>query len=196
MNLQAKLTLGYVLLAVVIVSVISTIDLATSLQQQFETTLERADFVNPLASKAVAETLNSDREAPLRQALRSPALATELLDLLTNARPILEIAAVDPKTNEVFASSDPSRVGPPEGPYPDFRELVNNAGLIAKAKLMMAPSAAQYYQLQRALATQAGDTLLLVRVVIAPALIRDELKRPLQRNAILALFCVAGAVAV
>src|SRR3954463_2536064 len=151
MNLQAKLTLGYVLLAVMIVSIISVIDLATNMQQQFEATLERADVLNPVATKFVKQTLNSNLTVPLRAALRDKTLAGDLLDLLTKSRAILEIAVVDPK-NEVLADSDPARIGQTSGPYPDFRDLVTRAGLFEKARVLM-PHAPEYYQLEKALAT-------------------------------------------
>ena len=108
MNLQAKLTLGYVLLAVAIVSIISGLDLSTNMQQQFDATLERAEILNPVATKFVKRTLNSRLTVPLREALRDNVLAADLLDLVTKTGAILEIAVVDPK-NEVFADSDISR---------------------------------------------------------------------------------------
>lgn len=194
MNLQAKLTLGYVLLAVAIVGVISGIDLATNLQQQFEFTLERAEVLDPVATKFVKQTLNSQLELPMRTALRDKTLAADLLDLLTKSPNILEIAVVDPN-NEVLADSDPARLGQKSGPYPDFRDFVGKAGLFEKLKVLRS-HASQYFQLERALATPAGETVLLVRVVIAPALIRNDIAPVLSRNATLAVFCLAGAVAV
>jgi hypothetical protein len=47
MNLQAKLTLAFIILVVVIVSTISVIDLNNSLQLQLDATLDRADVINP-----------------------------------------------------------------------------------------------------------------------------------------------------
>src|SRR3954454_3913811 len=105
MNLPAKPTLGYVLLAVAIVSIISGLDLTTNMKQQFDATLERAEILNPVATKFVKRTLNSRLSVPLREALRDNVLAADLLDLLTKAGAILEIAVVDPnpKRNEVLA---------------------------------------------------------------------------------------------
>src|SRR5438874_773178 len=74
MNLQAKLTLGYVLLAVAIVSIISGLDLSTNMQQQFEATLERAEIINPVATKFVKRTLNSRLTVPLVRVIVWPAL--------------------------------------------------------------------------------------------------------------------------
>src|SRR5947209_5471354 len=102
MNLQAKLTLAFIILVVVIVATISVIDLGNIMQLQFEATLERADVINPVATRFVKQTLNSQLAVPLREALHQKALSSDLLDLVTNARAILEIAVVDPKTNEVL----------------------------------------------------------------------------------------------
>jgi signal transduction histidine kinase len=193
MNLQAKLTLGYVLLAVAIVSIISGIDLATNMQLQFEATLERAEVLNPVATKFVRQTLNSNLTVPLRTALRDKTLATDLLDLLTKSPNILEIAVVDAKTDEALADSDPARLGQKSGPYPDFRDFVAHASLWEKIN-MLRSHAPQYFQLERVLTTPEGEPVLRVRVVIAPAFIRNDISPTLSRNAWLAIFCVAGAV--
>src|SRR4029078_11238580 len=144
MNLQAKLTLGYVLLAVAIVSIISGLDLSTNMKQQFEATLERAEILNPVATKFVKRTLNSRLTVPLREALRDDVLAADLLDLVTKTGAILEIAVVNPE-NEVLADSDISRIGKNGGPYPDFRNLVKQAGVVEKFKVLWARAKEENY---------------------------------------------------
>src|SRR3954468_22579583 len=166
MNLQAKLTLGYVLLAVAIVSIISGLDLTTNMKQQFDATLERAEILNPVATKFVKRTLNSRLTVPLRGALRDNVLAADLLDLVTKTGAILEIAVVDPK-NEVFADSDISRIGKTAGPYPDFRDLVKRSGPLDKFWVLWPrTNEDHYYQIEQALATPEGQTVLYVRVIV------------------------------
>ena len=197
MNLQAKLTLGYVLLAVVIVSIISGLDLATNMQQQFDATLERAEMLNPVATKFVKRTLNSRLTVPLREALRDQTLAADLLDLVTNARAILEIAVVDPKTNEVLADSDPVAHRANRRPVSRLSRPGEAAGSGRKDRASCWPrTQRQYYQIEQGLGTPAGETVLLVRVIVAPALIRNDINPSLTQNATIALFCVVGAVAV
>ena len=111
MNLQAKLTLGNVVLGVLMVTIISAMDFANNVQQQFEATLGRAEIISPVATRFVRETRNSRPTVSMREALRDERLSKDLLDLVTDARAILEIAVVDPKTNEVLADSDPTRHG-------------------------------------------------------------------------------------
>jgi signal transduction histidine kinase len=193
-NLQAKLTFGYVLLAVVIVTVISGLDLGTNMRLQFDATLARAEVINPVAAKYVKRTLNSKITVPLREALRDETLAADLLELLTNAGAVLEIAVVDPKTNEVLADSDMGRLGHTAGPFPDFRDLVRRSGIVEKAKLLLTGDE-QLYQIEQGLGS-GGETVLYVRVIVAPALIRGDINPVLQNNAMIALFCIAGAVAV
>jgi signal transduction histidine kinase len=195
MNLQAKLTLGYVLLAVAIVGIISGLDFATNTQQQFEATLERAEVLNPVAAKFVRQALNSQLSVPLRTALRDQNLAIDLLDLLTKSPTILEIAVVDAKTNDVLADSDPARIGAKAEPYPDFRDFVTHAGIFEKLKVLR-PNAPHYFQLDRVLATPEGDPVLRVRVVVAPVFISNDIAPRLRRNALLAILCLAGAVAL
>src|ERR1039457_120174 len=110
MNLQAKLTLWYVLLVVVLVSSISGLDLANNMQQQFEATLAQADTVMSAAGKFVTKTLNSQRSKPIPDALRDAELAGDLLDLL-GKNAILEIAVTNPTTHEILADSSPDRLG-------------------------------------------------------------------------------------
>src|SRR5579885_1988875 len=138
MNLRAKLTLGYVLLAVAMVFIISMVSLGNTIQQQFEANLERAQILEMVATNYVKQTLNSQLTVPLREALRDPGLADHLLMLLTNARAILEIAVVDPNTNQILADSDPSRIGAISGPYPDFHRVIEDTGWAPKLKLLFA----------------------------------------------------------
>jgi signal transduction histidine kinase len=194
MNLQAKLTLGYVLLVVAIVSIISALDLVTNVKQQFDATLDLAEVLNPVATDYVKRTLNSQITRPLREALRDQTLADDLLRLLANSEAVLEIAVVDPKTNEILADSDHARIGQFAGPYRDFRELVKRAGLFEKARLLFREDE-DLYQIERGLGS-GGETVLLVRVIVAPAFIREGINPVLKSNAIVALICAAGAVAI
>jgi hypothetical protein len=54
----------------------------------------------------------------------------------------------------------------------------------------------KYYQLQQALGPQNGPPILFVRVVVAPALLRDSILPRLKEDAIVALFSVLGAALV
>jgi signal transduction histidine kinase len=194
MNLQAKLTLGNVVLGVLMVTLVSAMDLANNVQQQFDATLERAEIINPVATKFVRQTLNSRRTVSMREALRDEHLSKDLLDLVTDARAILEIAVVDPQTNEVLADSDPSRLGQPSGPYSNFRELVQQTGSAAKVRVLTGHGP-EYYQIERGLAS-GGQTVLYVRVIVAPALIRHDVKPTLTKQANVAVGTIAGAVCV
>jgi signal transduction histidine kinase len=194
MNLQAKLTLAFILLVVVIVSTISVIDLGNTMQLQFEGTLERADVINPIATRFVMDTRNSQLDVSLREALRAKSLSNDLLDLLTNAKAILEIAVVDPKTEEILADSDPRFLGQTSGPYPDFRDLVQHAGLLTKLRVLLSHSP-DYYKIERPLSTPSKEPVLLVRVIVAPALIYNAMKPSLTRKANVALAFIILAVA-
>jgi len=194
MNLQAKLTLAFILLVVVIVATISVIDLGNILQLQFEGTLERADVINPVATRFVMDTRNSQLDVPLREALRATSLSQDLLDLLTNAKAILEIAVVDPKTEEILADSDPKLIGQTSGPYPDFRDLVNRASWWTKLKVLLS-RAPDYYKIERPLSGPSKEPVLLVRVIVAPALLYNAMKPSLTRKANVAITFIIVAVA-
>ena len=74
MNLQAKLTLWYVMLSVVIVGSISGVDFGNNMQQQFESTLDRADLIKATAGKFVSKTLNAQRTKPLPEVLKETVM--------------------------------------------------------------------------------------------------------------------------
>src|SRR6185369_4835438 len=135
MNLQAKLTLWYVMLSVVIVGSISGVDFGNNMQQQFESTLDRADLIKATAGKFVSKTLNAQRTKPLPEVLKDPELTNDLQDLL-GKNAILEIAVVDPKTEVALADSIPDHVEKKIGPFPDFRDLVNNQSVYTKWKVL------------------------------------------------------------
>src|SRR5579862_3340242 len=111
MTLQAKLTLGSVVLASLMVGIVSAVDLVNEMQRQFDSTLERADTLKRLASRMVRETLNRQRDKPEREALGDPDLKGFLIDIMTASHAILEVAVVDPSTNEILLDSDRNRVG-------------------------------------------------------------------------------------
>jgi signal transduction histidine kinase len=197
MNLQAKLTLGYVLLVVLMVSLISVVDLGNSVQQEFKHTLRRADILNPVATDWVKYTLNSPekRTVPLREALRDESLTNRLVSLLSEERIILEIAVVDSKTSDILADTLPELVGTKAQNYVDFGKVVQDASIWQKLKILYATEP-EYYQRQRPLATPSGELLLYVRVIIHPGFIKEEVRPALARNAEVAVISIIGAFGI
>ncbi|HJT88626.1 MAG TPA: ATP-binding protein [Bryobacteraceae bacterium] len=191
MTLQAKLTLGSVILASLMVGLVSTVDLANDMQREFDSTLQRADTLKTVATKMVSQTINRQRTVPLREALRDPDLQDVLVGILTESRAILEVAVVDPHY-EILLDTDPARLGVTSPPYPDFRPLVTTTSLYQKMRVLLRHDT-QYYQLQQSLGT-ANVPLLYVRVIIDPALIRGDIYGTLQKSAHAALIFVIGAV--
>ena len=109
MNLQAKLTLGAVLLETLIVGAISAVDLGNAMQIELEAAKKHADMVRLWAGADVAQTLNRVPDKPLREALRDSALSQRLKTLMADSDELIEIAVVDPH-NEILADSDPARI--------------------------------------------------------------------------------------
>lgn len=194
MNLQAKLTLLYVLLAVIMVGTISAVDILNNMQQQFESTLAQAETLNLVAVNFVTKTLNSQRTTPLREALRDPVLASDLLSLL-GKNAILEIAVTDPTTYEILADSSPDRIGEKAGPYPDFRTLVKEQSWYEKWKVLRASQDLSYL-LERKLGPTPEVNLVSVLVIVAPALIKRDIDPTMTQNAKVALISIAGAIAI
>ena len=193
MTLQARLTLGFAALVVLMVAFISLADVTNDMQQQFEATLKRAELLAPVAAKYVTRSLNSQLSVQLDEAMRAPQLAADLLDLLTQEHAILEIEVVDANTNQVLGGSDPARIGETANSYRNFRDLVLHSSVAHKAKVLLSGDP-EAYQLDQALGNAAGQKVLTLRIIIAPILIRDDINPALARDRNLALSSLAGAL--
>jgi signal transduction histidine kinase len=193
MTLQAKLTLGSVLLATLIVGLISAVDLINVMQLEFDTTLDSAELLKAQATFAVTEALNRQRTIPLKDALNDQALTDRLRKLVTSSKAILEIAIVEPVTNMVLADTLPTRLDTIAIPNKDFGPLVNDAGWLAKVRVLMR-SDVQYYQLQDLLGPSQDKPVLYVRIIVLPSLIRNKMILTMNQTARIAVFSVVGAV--
>jgi len=194
MNLQAKLTLGAVLLETLIVGAISAVDLGNAMQIELEAAKKRADMVRLWAGADVAQTLNRVPDKPLREALRDSALSQRLKTLMADSDELIEIAVVDPH-NEILADSDPTKLGVVEPKYADFAAFVAGQTWRQKANLL-AGNKNSYYQMEKPLGTSAGETLVTVRVVIYASLIRQYIWPTIAKSAKVALLLFAGAVSL
>jgi signal transduction histidine kinase len=193
MTLQSKLTLGSVGLVSLMVAVVSAVDLANLMQRQFESTLERADSLKAVASHMVLQSLNRQLTRPLREALRDPDLQNLLLEAMAVDKAILEVSVVDPH-NEILLDTDANLLGNRQPTYPPFRPLVVSSSWYEKLRLLLRKDARDYYQLEQELGTPGNKPLLLVRVIIDPALIRDKVNPTMREDANVAVASVAAAV--
>ena len=192
MTLQAKLTLGYVLLAVLMVGIISAMTLNLDMQQQFDATLERADMLQIVAVDQVRSALNRQTTKPLREALRDPYLVALFHNIMLASHAIIEVAVVDPNSDdEILLDSIPDQLGKHSPPYEDFRPLVTQRGWYEKLTVLLRRDI-KNYQLQR----QLEPPLLFVRVTISPELIYDEVQKRLKQNATVAVVSLIGAVCI
>jgi signal transduction histidine kinase len=192
MTLKAKLTLGSVLLATLIVGLISAVDLGNDMQRLFDATYDRAALLRTVATRLVVQSLERQRTVPLAEALRDPSLTSGLIDIGAASRAVFEIAVVSPR-NEILADSDPSRIGVISPPFPDFQPVLQERWL---AKLRILRETGKYYQLEGPLGVPQAAPLLYVRVIIEPALIRKEIVPTMLQSAKVALGSIAGAVLI
>jgi hypothetical protein len=191
MTLQTKVTLGSVLLATVIVTLVSGVDLGGSMQLELQATFERADVIKDVAKDAVIDTLNRRRDVALREALRDPELKRKLLNLLRSPNGVLSIDMVSAENQEVLASTLANRVGS-TAYNPDFSTLVRQRGWFEKLNVLLFKDR-RYYMLQDPVGS-SGATIFYVRVVIYPALIRPSLQDMLYQKTEVAILSVSGAV--
>lgn len=192
MKLQARLTLWSVLVMAAIVAIISAVDLGNEIEQQFESTLDRAELLKKVAANLVLAALaRQPATAPLPDALRDETLATNLVDILTASHALLEIAVCDARNDQILADSDPHRRGLFFPTYDDFRPLVTQSGWLGKVRTLTRDN--KYYQLEYPLGS-GGRTLLHVRVVVYPLLIRDDVLPILYKNVRIAGISLFGAM--
>ena len=190
MTLQAKLTLGTVLLVTIVVPLISSVDLGHIMRNEFEHTLQRADVVQLVATDDVKQALNQPQALPFPGALQTPELFDRLRSVLASSPEIVEVAVVN-QDGKILADSFADRQGETCPSYPDLAPLVNQAGWFDKLRVLLGRDASNL-QVEKKL----GPPPLFVRVIVAPALIRDAIKPALNQSANIALASVIGAICV
>jgi signal transduction histidine kinase len=187
MTLQAKLTLGTVLMATVIVLAISAVYLGNIMDLQFASAWRQADRVANRVVVDVREALNSHPEMELREAL-SGRLPEQLKTEVTSSEEIFEVAVVD-EHGEILADSLAERRGEIFPHYGPLAPLVQQAGWYRKLVVLTSRNAG-YYQVERSM----GPPPIFVRVVVAPAFIRESMKPALEQSGRIALLSVVGAI--
>ncbi|MEX2261675.1 MAG: ATP-binding protein [Bryobacteraceae bacterium] len=195
MGLRARLTLYSVLLMATIVGVVSALHLAHAIELQFFESLERGKIMQRISVDAVTRTLDRERSAPLNEALtRDEELSNHLLNILTAATALLEIAVTDTH-GRILADSDPSRVGMIFTEYPNFESMVLRTPWWGKLPILF--SDRQNYELTQALAEEGQKApVLFVRVVISPSLIRAGIRPILETDLGISLASILGSILV
>ena len=133
MTLQAKVTLGSMLLAIIIVVLVSGVDVGSFMDFQLQSTLERAAGIKDVAKDAVLETLNRRHDVSLRETLRDPDLKQKLVNLTGSLNGVLSIDMVSAENGEVMASTLPDRLGNKDT-LPDFSKLVHQANWLREVE--------------------------------------------------------------
>src|ERR1017187_3940261 len=140
MTLQAKLTLGTVLLVTIVLALISAVDLGDIMQNEFEHTLQLARVVQALATDSVKQALNGPRALPFPGALQTPELFDRLRSVMAASPVIFEVAVVN-ADGEILADSFADRQGEACPRYPDLTPLVNQAGWFDKLRVLLGRNA-------------------------------------------------------
>jgi signal transduction histidine kinase len=188
MTLQAKLTLGTVLLATVIVAINSAVYLGSIMDLQFDAALREAERVGDSALRDVIDAANTSRpDLPLNEALTSDRLTTQLQTEVAFDKQIVEVAVVD-AADQILADNLVNRRGQTSKGLVQLDGLVH-AGWTQKLKVLLSQKI-QYYELER----HMGPPPISVRVVVEPATIRESMGPAIAQSARIALFSVVGAI--
>lgn len=210
MSRRAGLTLLTVLLVAGLTTTLSALYLVNQTDKQFQFVRRRAETLNRLAADTVARAVESLRGASPEEAVReNEELAASLLKIMSvSGSGLLEIAVCN-REGLVLLSTDYSRSpGTPFPAYPDYRELApdeqaspgaaiwRRLALIGpKLEVLRAESGPRFYQLQELLAAEDRGPVLSVRVVVYPALIRQDVLDDLQEAGVLSLLSILGSIA-
>jgi signal transduction histidine kinase len=159
---------------------------------QYEATLAQADWLKRMASKAVVEALNNDRQHSWREALGGANLESNLIDIMSASHALLEIAVCD-QNDEILIDSDPKSRGKKFPTYTDFRPIVKNTNWLEELRILYQRTS---YQLEQPLGAPGNPEKLYVRVVIYPRLIALDIMPTLKKSASVALASVAGVLCI
>ena len=183
MTRRARLTLISVCLVALLTGTISAYYLRAEIERQFQFTLRRADMMKSLAADTVSRSLERQPALPIEDALVGDAdLAGRLTKIMTISGSLLEIAICDSQ-NRVLLSTDGSRRRGDPFPedYPDYSQLAGQFRPDRENPRASTKGAPKYYQLFQALGPEGKSPELFVRVVILPALIRDDILPELRK---------------
>jgi signal transduction histidine kinase len=191
MTLQAKLTLGTVLLATVIVAIYSVVYLGSIMDLRFSDAYAEAGRVRNIAVEYVTDSLNSHPETPVNDLLASDRLTQQLETEVVYHKEIVEVAVVD-ADNNILADNFPDRRGQPMPPVKSVAQLepLVHAGWISKVKVLWSHNI-DHYEVD---GNPLGPPPIIVRVVVQPATIRDIMQPDIQKSAGIALVSVVGAI--
>jgi signal transduction histidine kinase len=197
MKLRAKLTLGSVALATILVTIISAVGLINLMQLEFKNTLDRAEMIKSLATDAAINSLNQQRSGDFKEALKDPALQNQLLKLVLSYKAILEISLVSAEPNDevILASTlGEERIGiivyPP---IASFAPLANG-GWVQQARAVW-QNPLQPYKLDEPVG-HGDKTYFYVRVLVHTGLIKEFLKPTWEKSIPTAAISIAGALLI
>ena len=190
MTLQAKLTLGTVLLATVIVATISLVYLGNVMDIQFDSALKEALRVGDVALHHVQLASNSRTNLSLTDALANDHLNERLVTEVALDNEIVEVAVVNDATGEIIADNDPERCGQHvQQPYQPLAPLVH-AGWLRKLKVLLTQGF-EDYEVER---NMGPVPPISVKVVVQPGTIRDSMESAITQSARIALISVVAAI--
>ena len=187
MTLQAKLTLGTVLLATVIVAINSIVYLGSIMDLRFSDAYDEADRIRDIAVQYVTDALNSHPKVPVNEVLASDRLIQQLETEVGFHKEIVEVAVVD-ANNDILVDSFSDKRGQRSPALPQLDPLVQ-AGWIRKVKVLWSHNI-DHYQVDREL----GPPPITVRVVVQPATIRDIMRPDISKSAGIALISIVCAI--
>ena len=191
MTLQAKLTLGTVLLATVIVAIYPVVYLGSIMDLRFSDAYAEAGRVRNIAVEYVTDALNSHPETPVNDVLASDRLTQQLETEVGYHKEIVEVAVVD-ADNNILADNFPDRRGQTMPPIKSVAQLepLVHAGWISKVKVLWSHNI-DHYEVD---GNPLGPPPIVVRVVVQPATIRDIMQPDITKSAGIALISVVCAI--
>lgn len=201
MTRRVRLTLASVAVVALLATAISAAYLKTQVDKEFDLVLEAADRAKETAARAVVRSADAQTGQIDVAGLADDAdLRQTFGDVLVTSKSLIDVA-VTGADGRLIAGYDPVRKPGDAYPvgHPDYRDFVRNRGTWDKVRMLFFQDTPSYFQLTRGLGFEEdgkSETLLWVRVVVYPALIREAVQYDLQRTVLFSIAAVAGSALV
>jgi signal transduction histidine kinase len=195
MSLQSRLTLWAIALTAVVVGIVSIFDLSSEISRQFASTRHDSEFVRQFAEEFVKHSIDRDTSSPTaREAILKDAqvLSTELVQVMTSMKSLVEIAVCDDKRH-IIGDSFLGKIGGACPDLPDWNRAIENHSWFDRLRVLWNDSS--NYQVTDVVDDRdTGAPVFILSLVLRPQFIRGELRPVLKRHLAISALAIGGAM--
>jgi signal transduction histidine kinase len=194
-SLQRRLTLWAIALTAAVIGIVSVFDLSSEIQRKFESTHRDTELIRRFAEEFVKHSIDRDttsRTPQIAVLKDAPHLSGELAQLMTDIRPLVEIAVCEPM-GRVIADSWPNRIGGECRPLPDWYKAVQERNWFDRLRLLWIDTGD--YQVPDEISEAVTHIPVFnLYLILRPGIIWDDLLPVLQTHLMISAFSLLGAL--